>query len=395
MSSLSIVGGVYREHCDWPNWNQVYGSGGRAASAIPAFVDEITLYTYANDKTKKIFTPVAEMDNIRLELTKTEHMIRFDYIHTLSVPFITPAPAIICASPPIEVKAQAVLRFGMLEGSGKVIAGRCVYDPQSAFSPERFEKNGSQAETLAIVGNRKEIVALAGGGNDPLEAARSLLNSSSSVVVVKEGVGGAKVVEKTGITSVPAFQSRSTFTIGSGDVFAAIFAAEWASKNSDAVEAARIASRAVAEFVETMALPIPPRVDMAELPEATVFHGLVYLAGPFFSLGQRWLVDEARRCLLELGLSVFSPIHDIGTGPAERVGPADLEALDKCDRVFALLDGMDSGTLFEVGWARKAKKPVYGLAQSATEEELKMVVGSGCRVFDDFVTAIYHTAWLT
>jgi nucleoside 2-deoxyribosyltransferase len=123
----------------------------------------------------------------------------------------------------------------------------------------------------------------------------------------------------------------------------------------------------------------------------------VYLAGPFFNIGQRWLVDEARRCLLELGMRVFSPIHDGGGGPAEKVGPADLEALDQCDLVFALLDGLDSGTLFEVGWARAREKPkpVYALAPSVSEEDLKMVAGSECRVFEDFVTALHHAAWRT
>ena len=65
--------------------------------------------------------------------------------------------------------------------------------------------------------------------------------------------------------------------------------------------------------------------------------------------------------------------------------------------MFALLDGMDSGTLFEVGWAqaRIPPKPVYALAQSASEEDLKMIAGSGCRVFDDLATALHHAAWRT
>jgi hypothetical protein len=33
------------------------------------------------------------------------------------------------------------------------------------------------------------------------------------------------------------------------------------------------------------------------------------------------------------------------------------------------------------------------LAQTVSEEDLKMVAGSGCKVFDDFVTALHHAAW--
>jgi len=395
MSQLTIAGGIYREKCVWPAWNQVYGSAGRASCALAGSVDEIILHTYASSETAALFLPLAELDEIVFRPTLAAQNISFEYIHSLSIPIIRPSPTIIKRENSIEVTGDAVLRFGMIEGSAKVHAKKCVYDPQSAFHPEAFEYNGSQAERLAIVANRKEIVALAGGGKEPIPAAQSLLKDNVEVVVVKQGVGGASVVTRKGVLAIPAFQTKHVFTVGSGDVFAAFFASEWAVHDLEPNEAALHASRAVAEYVETMAFPIPPFKDLAQLPEAAAKLGMVYLAGPFFSLGQRWLVDDVRRCLRELGLDVFSPVHDIGSGPAEQVGPADIEALDKCDLVFALLDGMDSGTLFEVGWARAKGKPVYGVAQNASEEDLKMVIGSGCRVFDDLVTALHHAAWRT
>jgi hypothetical protein len=115
--------------------------------------------------------------------------------------------------------------------------------------------------------------------------------------------------------------------------------------------------------------------------------GISYILSPSL------VVDEARRYLTELGLTVFSPVHNVGPGPAEVVAPADLAALDTCDRVFAILDGLDTGTVFEVGYARAKNLPVYVLAQSVSEEDLKMVSGSNCNVFFDFVTALHHTAW--
>lgn len=131
------------------------------------------------------------------------------------------------------------------------------------------------------------------------------------------------------------------------------------------------------------------------MPSTSAAEGRIYLAGPFFTLGQRWLIDESRRCLIELGLNVFSPVHNVGSGPADAVAPADLAAIDECDAIFAILDGMDSGTIFEVGYARARNKPVYALAQTVSEEDLKMILGSGCRIYDDFVTALYHVAWRT
>jgi hypothetical protein len=291
------------------------------------------------------------------------------------------------------VADDVVLRFEMMEGSARV---RCVYDPQSAFGPETFAENGSKADRLAVVANRSEIVAL-GGNPDPIQSAQGLTSSGTEIVVVKAGVEGAYVVEGSNVTLVSAFQTQQGWTLGSGDVFAAMFTAAWTIEGLSPVDSAKYASRAVAEYASTMALPIPSRTTLAEseLKEVRVTPGRVYLAGPFFTVGQRWLVDETRRCLTELGLDVFSPVHDIGHGPAEKVAPADLAALGQCDRVFAILDGLDAGTVFEIGHARARGLPVYGLAQTVSESDLTMIKGSGCTMFDDFVSALHNVAWRT
>ncbi|MFP3548205.1 nucleoside 2-deoxyribosyltransferase, partial [Rhizobium sp. SIMBA_035] len=87
---------------------------------------------------------------------------------------IRPALSAIPTQASIEVQDEAVLRFGRLEGSAKVDAAWCVYDPQSAFGPEPFWENGSKAQHLAIVGNRSEIIAMA-SESDPAKAAAKLI----------------------------------------------------------------------------------------------------------------------------------------------------------------------------------------------------------------------------
>ena len=216
-------------------------------------------------------------------------------------------------------------------------------------------------------------------------------------MIVKAGPEGAWVLEAGRKVHVPAFQTESVWTIGTGDVFAGVFAAQWGVHGMDAVGAANLASRAVASYVNKMALPAPKSGDLlaSNLCEVRLGRGRVYLAAPFFCIGQRWIVDEARRYLSDFGMTVFSPVHDVGRGPAAVVAPADLKAISDCDVVFALLDGMDSGTVFEVGYARARGIPVYGVAQAVAEEDLKMLLGSGVKVYTDFVTAIHHTAWRT
>lgn len=395
MSEITISGGIYHERCIWPDWDQVYGSGGRAAAALSGHVDDVTLRTYARADTAERFkSQVAAVYGLNFVPVDASQTISFEYVHSLSVPVVRPAPALIRINTPIEITADVVLRFGMMEGSARVEADCCVYDPQSAFRPEPFEENRSKARRLAIVANRSEVMAL-GRKNDLAGSARALLDDGAEIVIVKLGAAGATMIDSSGNTSIPAFLAERIWKIGSGDVFAALFASAWGVHGVDPVEAARFASRGVAEYVRSMALPIPTKTDLDRSPLSEVkgAGGRVYLAGPFFNLGQRWLVDEARHALRELGMEVFSPVHDVGHGSAEEIAPADLAELDRCDVVFAIVDGLDSGTMFEIGYARARDKPVYALAQTVSEEDLKMVSGSGCTVFDDFVTALHHVAW--
>jgi nucleoside 2-deoxyribosyltransferase len=80
-------------------------------------------------------------------------------------------------------------------------------------------------------------------------------------------------------------------------------------------------------------------------------------------------------------------------GPAHEVVAKDLEGLAECDRVLALADGADVGTIFEIGYARARNVPVVVFSTTLGPEELKMLVGSGCTLCDDLCTAIYRTGW--
>ena len=395
MTKLTIVGGVYRERCSWPEWDQVFGSGGRAAAALGGIVTDLELVTYAEPGLRSHFLQYAELYGFALRTQEASQRISFDYVHPMSMPVIRPSPVRIGRLAPLEVDGDVVLRFGMMEATAKVSADCCVYDPQSAFAPEAFSANGSTARRLAVVANRGEILGMAGGADTETAARRILATEGAEVVVVKCGADGALVVTADGATRVSAYRSEQAFTIGSGDVFAATFAACWGVRGMDPNTSARIASVAVSEYVSSRSLPIrdPGLLTGASPPPLVAKPGEVYLAGPFFTMAQRWQVDEARRCLAEVGMSVFSPFHDIGPGLAGDVAPADIEAIRRCDAVFAIRDGLDSGTMFEVGFARAIDKPVYAFAQAVKDEDLKMVVGSGCLVHDDFVTAIHHLAW--
>lgn len=236
------------------------------------------------------------------------------------------------------------------------------------------------------------------GEADPEAGGRALLTKGAAdVVVVKRGSRGALVLTKAGVRAeISAFQTPAVFSIGSGDMFAAAFTYFWTVEGAAPEEAADLASRATARYCASQSEELVEKHDLKTLPYAPLSStsGRVYLAAPFFTLAERWLVEEARAHLRGMQLEVFSPVHDVGLGPAETVAKADLDGLDACDRVLALVDSGDPGTLFEVGYARKCGKPVICLTETLSEEEKKMLVGSGCICISDFATALYRTAWV-
>ena len=392
MTSVDIIGGVYWERCAFPHWDKIYGSAGRAAAGFSGHVEEIKLHTVLPDEHVSRILAIFDSFDVDVCHHQSKRLVVFEYLHCLANPTIYPSPKVIENSPDFEVEADVAVLFGMMECSPRVSARVCVYDPQSPSAPKGFRETGGKAERLAIVANSGELKCLVGEGGS-VGAQLLLKQEAADLVVVKQGLDGALVVGPDGIIGhVPAYETSSVFTIGSGDVFVAAFTLAWGIQSRSPLDAAEYASRAVAAYVETASLPIISAEDAAKSVRQPVClkGGTVYLAGPFRELGQRVLVDEARTILQQLGMTVFSPVHDIGHGPAEHVVGKDLEAIRDCD---AILNGSSPGTLFEVGYSVRGGQPVYCVAQNMREVDLKLPIGSGCSVFPDFVTALHHLAW--
>lgn len=395
MKIIDVVGGVYGEKCAFPDWNEYFGSAGRAAIGISEYVDQVRLHTIIEPTHARTVRTKFESFGVDLAAQAGTQMIGFDYLHTLSRPEIFPHPLSITQEPSFTVEADTAIYFGMMECTPKVIAETCVYDPQSAADPKRFRETGSAAKRLAVVANARELELMTGKTGDA--GAKELLEAEDAeVVIVKKGMHGAGVYERSGsIGSVSAYKSDSVFSVGSGDVFVSAFGLAWALEGYSPVDAARYASKAVAGYVETCSLPFSSIHNSVESHRDPIIptSKSIYLAGPFRELGQRAIVNEAREFFLANDQEVFSPVHDIGHGPANEVVRRDLEALDASDAVFAILNGSSPGTLFEVGYAVNAGKPVVCVAQNMKENDMKLPVGSGCLVHTDFVSALHQMVW--
>jgi nucleoside 2-deoxyribosyltransferase len=400
-SALTVVGGFYRERCRFPPSDEFWGSGGRAAAAIRELPLQVRFVTAVDKEAEAVLASISQVVGFEYSVVPISETIGFRYDHGLSTPIIWP-PLNAVEHVRLSASDECILQFGMLEAEAEVDARTVVYDPQEPFSPKHF-RSASRPARLAYVLNGAEARRLGGNGNVEEAALKISEDSRADVVIVKRGPLGALVLTEGKFTIVPAYETKSVWPIGSGDVFAAIFAARWGVQGLTATDAANSASRATADYVENRTLPIPlgviegknPAVALKLSPKPMTGKDEydIYLAGPFFNMPQAWLVDEARLAFQGMGLKVFSPYHDIGIGPGVHVAPKDIDALEKSRAVFAILDGVDTGTVFEAGFARARNKPVVAFAQCTPEEPLKMISGTGCEVVSDFVSAIYRAAW--
>lgn len=397
---ITIVGGVYRERCMRPAWDDIYGSAGRAATAIARFGGQAELHACVDSSTQIVVDARAAAEGFQFNATTAQAGVTFEYIHSLANPDIRRGTHV---NSELQVSAEKVLRFGMIDGTAVVDAEYAVFDPQNADGTESFRANGSEAQHLALVLNRHEanLLVPSSSGLTAQELAVVLAERErAEVVVIKMGPLGALVYDNGTISTVPAYRTERVWKIGSGDTFAAHFALGWMDKGLSAHDAASVASIATAFYCENQGFP-----DQALLagfkpsplqPSARYCDGYapkVYLAGPFFTLAELWMVGQARRDLMAMGLDVFSPYHDVGLGSAEDVVEKDLEGVRDCDVLFAIGDGLDSGTIYEIGYARALSKPVVFYAENESEQDKKMMEGSDCRITDDYVSAIYQTVW--
>lgn len=397
---MIIAGGTYREEVDSISYREdVGGSGFRAASLLAgAGVEFVTAV-------ERDFTPLLDGACDLLGITARnigrDRAVGFHYRAPFVEPVIRGHAAAL--SDTFEIASEDMLAFGMVErGARKLVAAALVYDPQS-IDDALFSQEHPPWEAparLAICANAAETRSF-NGGLDVEAAARQMAEAlGADMVVTKAGARGCLVTERRSErqTWVGAHPTATVHKLGSGDVFSAAFAHAW-HNGSESVDAARFASAATAWWCDGNGLTLSSGALAGEIPAAgseeldnTGRAPLIYLAGPFFSIEQRWLIDQCKIFLEGAGARVFSPVHEIGLGGPE-VAEADLAGLAKCDAVFAILDGWDPGTLFETGWATARGIPVVAAGGNGYAEGATMLLGTGAEQHTDYTSAMYRAIW--
>lgn len=383
---MIVVGGSYGETVLYPRAEHDFvGSGVRAAAALgPSAEMLLTIATSAEAEQVRTRIPDTPVATVARDRT-----VEFQYLDAALPPRVEGLPAALATELRCSHPLADVLAFGLAElPSGyPITARRIVLDPQAPLTASMDILDQLTADRIAVCANRKEAFRMTGRGS-PIDAAAELLASRNvEAVVVKCGALGYVVADSSGSEWHHAIPTMAVRTLGSGDLFSSIFAEAWFGGASTR-DAAASASAAVARAMQVSTEP----VSAASLPLPPGYAPKVYLAGPFFTLGERWLVERVRAALTGLGARVFSPIHDVGPGDIE-VAQKDLDGLDQCDVVFCLLDGFDPGTIYESGWAARENIPVVGFTSEPHPKETKMLVGMGAEMHTDLTTAMFRAIW--
>lgn len=397
---MIVVGGTYAETVICPGHrDDASGSGMRAAAALTG---SASLVSCADGITREVAEAAAAVYRFDAEFAERDQPVGFTYFTPVSDPSVEGPRARRRGT--LAADDSTVLVFGMVEaGSRDVRAERLVLDPQRPRELAAVDADGLRGDSVAVVLNAAEARGIAGGGTTVENARAVLASAGADVVVVKDSGRGCVVLTRDGDpVRVGPHPTRNVWPLGSGDVFAAGFAHAWGS-GADPVEAARVASSSAAWWCATRRNALPPEIlagtPVGELlpdagPELSVPERppAVYLAAPFFSLAERWLVETCRSVLSGLGAEVFSPLHDVGRG-GDEVAAEDLAGLERSDSVLALLDGWDPGTVYEAGWAHRHGLPVVGFLNTPGHEGTKMLVGTGADVHMDLSSALYNAVW--
>ena len=113
----------------------------------------------------------------------------------------------------------------------------------------------------------------------------------------------------------------------------------------------------------------------------------IYVAGPLFTEGQRWLLERVDAVCREQGFETYLPHRDAGLFDRDSDSSfffqQDLRQLAEADAVVAVLNGddVDSGTAWEMGYFYAQKGgPIIGYVSDTRKPHPKaqlnpMVVG--------------------
>lgn len=393
---ITVIGGTYREIDYDEILIDISGSGFRGAKFLLENNCAVEFQTSGNQETL-LFLKENQKVYQKLSFHCQEYIdiITFKYCFSLDQPAIFPNFLNISKTEDLNVQAESIIAYGMLESDFKISGKKIVYDPQTSIKPNKFSDIGD-AEELVYIVNMKEAQSLASSNNVTDIKSFFFNNEKATAFIIKNGPYGATLYYNNKEIKIPSYVTKNVNKIGSGDIFTASFGFYWMEKGLSFEDSALNASKSTAYYCDKKVFIDVSKLSAFEYVEFNA-HEItmkqVYLASPFFAISELILIDKIRSAFLEFGVKVFSPFHDIGLGDDSTIAKKDLEGIEKSDIIFCVFDNLDSGTLVESGYSLAKGKKLIGYHRTCDESKLLMLRPGDLKIFDNLTTAIYQTIW--
>lgn len=278
-----------------------------------------------------------------------------------------------------------------------------VYADINFIPKELAELSALGRKLSSVILSTSSEVFLDVCGGDPRKMTLELGKYADSILL-KENRGGSRLFKLDATTAVldtPAQTRAVVHSVGVGDCFDVVFAVQ--RRAYDDKPALAYASFAAAEYASyfedsavkqsvSAALLIAPST-IAEMPGVTLPWEMrkdinIYLAAPDFDYVDTTPLDAVAEALTYHNFSVRRPVREHGQArpdspPSEkrRLAVADIDLLNRCDMLVAVLLYDDPGTFIEVGVALEKQIPVivfdpFNRATNLMLTELPVLVSS-------------------
>jgi len=120
----------------------------------------------------------------------------------------------------------------------------------------------------------------------------------------------------------------------------------------------------------------------------------IYIAGSLFTPSDRHYLEEIDKIIRAKGFNTYLPHRDAGislrTDKGAEFFEKDLEAINNCDFIIAILNGtdVDSGTAFEMGLAHSKNIRIYGILNDTRHLNIYslnvMILNSVIKIINNF-----------
>jgi len=293
-----------------------------------------------------------------------------------------------------------------------------LFDPQDGIEPHIPHRSDfGSPEVYTIVLNSTELhsayqqLEKKKSDADSIDMAKAIKSiNNADYIVVKKGMGKSFGICRNGIVIeyLPR-KTKSVWTIGTGDCFAATLFYYLIICGYEFLESLNFASTSVAYFCDS---EYEPKIQLPNLRENPVdfeiidFHDHessykydVYLAGPFFTTQDLWLVTQVKASLESIGMKVYSPYHELGIvdsfeiAKKKYVAEKNLQAIENSGCVIILDDHRDPGTLIEYGASIEQKKKIFIYSLRRKEHLNSMFFGSDFEVMSRISDICYSVYW--